>query len=71
MFQVPRNAGNHPRLFLAVVALIGLLLIGAVAAIAVTVSAPERLAESTAPAPPPRPPVVVVEALPQLSARLR
>lgn len=71
MFQVPRNAGNHPRLFLAFIALIGLLLIGAVAAIAVTVSAPERLAESTAPSPPPRPPVVVVEALPQLSARLR
>jgi CubicO group peptidase (beta-lactamase class C family) len=71
VFQVPRNAGNHPRLFLAVVALIALLLVGAVAAIAVTVSAPERLADRTAPAPPPRPPVVVVEALPQLSARLR
>ncbi len=71
VFQVPRSAGNHPRLFLAVVALIGLLLVGAVAAIAVTVNAPERLAESATPAPPPRPPVVVVEALPQLSARLR
>lgn len=69
MFDVPRTAGNHPRLFLGLVA--AAVLIGGAGLTAVLTSkspaaASERLAEL-----PPRPPVEVVEGLPQLAARLR
>jgi CubicO group peptidase (beta-lactamase class C family) len=71
VFQVPRSAGNHPRLFLVLVALILLGLIGAAWAMAVNFGHPEPPPANAEPQPPPRPPVVVVEALPQLSAKLR
>ncbi|MCA3699198.1 MAG: beta-lactamase family protein [Brevundimonas sp.] len=71
MFQVPRTAGSHPRLLLAVVAVVLLLIVGAVVAFALTQGDPRRTTDGVAPSVPPRPPVVFVEALPQLSARLR
>ncbi|MEQ7155767.1 serine hydrolase domain-containing protein [Brevundimonas aurifodinae] len=72
MFHVPRFAGNHPRIVLAgLIALV--LLVGA--AFVATGYASRHTAAASADAadvaPPPRPPVVVVEALPQLAARLR
>lgn len=71
MFQVPRTAGNHPRLFLALLA-VGLLLVcGAAITLAVTLSRPDVSAAETQAALPARPPVEVVEALPQLAARRR
>ncbi len=66
MFHVPRNAGGHPRLALAVIALLFLLAVGLIAWAGVrpTPTAPE-------PEPlPPRPPLVVVETLPQLTEQL-
>jgi len=71
VFQVLRTAGNHPRLLLAVVAVVLLLIVGAVVAFALTQGDSRRTTDGVAPSVPPRPPVVIVEALPQLSARLR
>jgi CubicO group peptidase (beta-lactamase class C family) len=48
-----------------------LLIVGAVVAFALTQGDPRRTTDGVAPSVPPRPPVVFVEALPQLSARLR
>lgn len=70
MFEVPRTAGGHPRLVLGA---LGALIVGAaVWAGVVTAVAPKTDANRIA-APgdaPPRPPLVVVEDLPQLAARL-
>ena len=70
MFEVPRTAGGHPRLVLGV---LGALIVGAAvwAGVATTV-APKTdadLIEARSDAPP-RPPLVVVQDLPQLAARL-
>ncbi len=70
MFEVPRTAGGHPRLILGV---LGALIIGGAlwAGVATTV-APKSDADLIAERAdaPQRPPVVVVEDLPQLAARL-
>ncbi len=70
MFEVPRTAGGHPRLVLGV---LGALIVGAAvwAGVATTV-APKTdadLIEARSDAPP-RPPLVVVQDLPQLAVRL-
>ena len=68
-FHVPRNAGNHPRLFIG--GLLTLVIAAAAVAGVLTTEAPRRVFEADeAAAPPPRPPLVVVEDLPQLKARL-
>lgn len=70
MFEVPRTAGGHPRLVLGVLG--ALILGGAVWAGIATTVAPKTdaaLATERADAPP-RPPLVVVQDLPQLAARL-
>jgi CubicO group peptidase (beta-lactamase class C family) len=70
VFEVPRTAGSHPRLVLGVLG--ALILGGAVWAGIATVSKPKAdavLAEMR-PDAPPRPPLVVVQDLPQLAARL-
>ena len=66
MFVVPKSAGGHPRI------VIGLAVAGVLAAsafAAVQTSAPAE-ARPVASAPLPRPPLAVVEALPQLAAEL-
>lgn len=70
MFEVPRPPGGHPRLVLGVLG--ALILGGAVWAGIVTVVKPVSDAERVAAASdtPQRPPLVVVEDLPQLAARL-
>lgn len=70
MFEVPRTAGGHPRLVILLAVL--LALIGAVAFGVSTARTPTRdavLAEGRPPVPP-RPPLVVVQDLPQLAQRL-
>lgn len=69
MFHVPRTAGNHPRLFLGLIAAV--ILIGGAGLAAVLTSQPPPTASSRLASLPPRPPVEVVEALPQLTARLQ
>ena len=69
MFDVPRTAGNHPRLFLGLIAVV--VLIGGAGLAAVLTSQPPAGASSRLAALPPRPPLEVVEALPQLTARLQ
>ena len=70
MFEVPRTAGGHPRLVLGV---LGALILGAAiwAGVATTVApkSDTALIAERANAPP-RPPVIVVQDLPQLTARL-
>ena len=70
MFEVPRTAGGHPRLVLGVLG--ALVLGGAVWAGVATSVAPKSDAVLVAERSdaPPRPPVVVVEDLPKLAARL-
>lgn len=70
MFEVPRTPGGHPRLVLGVLG--ALILAGAVwAGISTTVKPVSDAARSaTASHAPPRPPLAVVEDLPQLAARL-
>lgn len=70
MFEVPRTAGGHPRLVIA--GLVALLITVAAGAGVATVRQAARHAPAAAVGPtvPPRPPLVVVEALPQLKARL-
>ncbi|WP_332679184.1 serine hydrolase domain-containing protein [Brevundimonas sp.] len=66
MFNVPRNAGGHPRLVIAVLAA-GLIIAAGLFAWT-TAQAPAAVPE---PEPlPPRPPVEVVETLPKLKAQL-
>jgi CubicO group peptidase (beta-lactamase class C family) len=65
-FDPPKTAGGHPRLVLALLAAI-LLAVGAVAA--VRYFSPPHEAATGQPIPP-RPPLVVVEDLPRLTARL-
>ncbi len=66
MFDVPRKSGGHPRLALVVIALLVVVVVGLViwpaARPGSAASVPEPL--------PPRPPLVVVEALPQLAEQL-
>ena len=69
MFHVPSTAGNHPRLFLGLIAAV--VLIGGAGLAAVLTSQPPPTASSRLAPLPPRPPVEVVEALPQLTARLQ
>jgi CubicO group peptidase (beta-lactamase class C family) len=70
VFEVPRTAGGHPRIVLGVVA--ALILGGATWAGVATAIKPSREAVLAAQRPdtPPRPPLVVVQDLPQLAARL-
>ena len=70
MFEVPRTPGGHPRLVLAVLG--ALILGGAVWAGFSTAVKPasDAVLASIRPDTPPRPPLVVVEDLPQLAARL-
>ncbi len=70
VFEVPRKAGGHPRTVIAVLAALGLG--AAVWAGVATANRPPRDAvlASLRPEAPPRPPVVVVEDLPQLAERL-
>jgi CubicO group peptidase (beta-lactamase class C family) len=69
MFDVPRTAGNHPRLFLGLIASV-VLIGGAGLAAVLTSQTPSTASSQLAPLPP-RPPLEVVEALPQLTARLQ
>ncbi len=69
MFHVPRTAGNHPRLFLGLVACV--VVIGGAGLAAALTSTPPPAPSSRLAALPPRPPVAVVEDLPQLTARLQ
>lgn len=70
MFEVPRTPGGHPRLVLGVLG--ALILGGAVWAGFSTSVKPvsDAVRAATSPETPPRPPLVVVEDLPQLAARL-
>ncbi|WP_372707413.1 serine hydrolase domain-containing protein [Brevundimonas sp.] len=68
MFNVPRRAGNHPRLILAV--LILLIAVGGGAASWTTLRPTPSTPPATVAVPPPRPPVEVVETLPGLKAQL-
>lgn len=70
MFHVPRTAGNHPRLFLGLIAA-AVLLIGGAGLTAALTSRPPPPPSARLAALPPRPPLEVVEALPQLTARLQ
>lgn len=67
MFNVPRRAGNHPRLALGFLALLLLTVIGLIAWS--TVREP-HVAEAGPDPLPPRPPVEVVERLPDLKEQL-
>lgn len=69
MFDVPRTAGNHPRLFLGLIAAV--VLIGGAGLTAVLTSQPLPSAASRLAPAPARPPLEVVEALPQLTTRLQ
>ena len=66
MFHVPRHAGGHPRLTLA---LITTAVLGAAVVSGVASSRP-RVAETAVETPVPRPPVQVVQALPELTRAL-
>jgi CubicO group peptidase (beta-lactamase class C family) len=66
VFNVPRNAGGHPRLVIAVLA--GLLIVAAAVFAWISVQ-PESASPEPVPLPP-RPPLEVVETLPALKAQL-
>ena len=69
MFHVPRTAGGHPRLVMGLLA--ATVLIGGAGLTGALTSRPLSLSDTAQAATVPvRPPVVVVEALPQLAARL-
>jgi CubicO group peptidase (beta-lactamase class C family) len=68
LFHVPRRAGNHPRLTFGLLAIAAALLAGGVGW--ATLQRPAPAGEAVAAAPPPRPPLVVVERLPQLKDQL-
>ena len=66
MFHVPRQSGGHPRLAIAALVLLFVLAAGLIAWASV-----RPLPAAPEPEPlPPRPPLVVVEALPRLTAQL-
>ena len=67
MFNVPRSAGGHPRLVIAVFAV---LLMAVAALVGWTSARPASSPARQAQALPPRPPVEVVEALPDLTEQL-
>ncbi len=69
MFHVPRTAGNHPRLFLGLIACV--VMVGGAGLAGVLTSEPPPPPSSRLAALPARPPVEVVQALPQLTARLQ
>ena len=70
MFEVPRTAGGHPRLVLGV---LGALILGGAVWGGIATAVPPKtdaaLVTERADAPP-RPPLVVVQDLPQLAARM-
>lgn len=68
MFTVPKTAGGHPRLVMGGLAA---LVVAGSALAAVVTARPEAVNPTAAQAAAPRPPVVVVENLPLLAARLR
>ncbi len=70
MFHVPRTAGNHPRLFLGLIAAV-VAVGGAGLAGALTSRPPVSASAAAEIALPPRPPVEVVEGLPRLAARMQ
>lgn len=65
MFQVPRTAGGHPRLVVALLSVLALCAAGAV-----WLHNRDEAPVAEAAGPPPRPPLEVVLDLPQLAARL-
>ncbi|RZJ41126.1 MAG: class A beta-lactamase-related serine hydrolase, partial [Brevundimonas sp.] len=68
MFHVPRRAGNHPRLALGFLVVLLITVIGLIGW--GTLRKPHDPAEGTVESLPPRPPVEVVEQLPELKAQL-
>lgn len=68
MFNVPKTAGNHPRLFAGIVAAIVLAGAGAAAVFSLSPPEPPRPVRQALP---PRPPVEVVQDLPQLAAAMQ
>ena len=68
MFHVPRRAGNHPRLALGLLVVLLITVIGLIGWSALRT--PHGAADSTGEPLPPRPPVEVVEQLPDLKAQL-
>lgn len=68
MFHVPRRAGNHPRLTFGLLAVLAALAAGGVGW--ATLNRPPAEGEAVEATLPPRPPLVTVEALPQLKDQL-
>ena len=68
MFHVPRRAGNHPRLTFGFLTLVAVALAAVVGW--ASFNPPPQAGEPVAAAPPPRPPLAVVETLPQLKDQL-
>lgn len=68
MFHVPRRAGNHPRLTFGLLAVLAALAAGGVGW--ATLNRPPAEGEPVEATLPPRPPLVTVEALPQLKDQL-
>jgi len=68
LFHVPRRAGNHPRLTFGLLAVLAALAAGGVGW--ATLNRPPAEGEAVEATLPPRPPLVTVEALPQLKDQL-
>lgn len=68
MFHVPRRAGNHPRLTFGLLAVLAAFAAGGVGW--ATLNRPPAEGEAVEATLPPRPPLVTVEALPQLKDQL-
>jgi CubicO group peptidase (beta-lactamase class C family) len=68
LFHVPRRAGNHPRLTFGLLAVLTALLAAGVGW--ASFDPPPEVGEAVERSPPARPPLVVVENLPQLKAQL-
>lgn len=69
LYNVPRHSGGHPRLTIAVIVGLVLLVVGTVAWFTVRPQ-PQFETAAAAEPPAPRPPLVVIEALPHLKAQL-
>ena len=70
MFHVPKTAGGHPRVVMSTLAVIGALVVGAAGWAAVKTSEPVANLAARPMASAPRPPIVLVDSLPDLSASL-
>ncbi len=68
LFQVPRHSGGHPRLTIAIISAVLIALAGLIGWFSVRPNAEAAAVVETAA--PTRPPLVVVESLPQLKAHL-